>query len=325
MDPKTIRDLAAAFQKSRILLSGVELGLFTHIEEAGTTSEQLADKLHLNQNACGRLLNALVALGFLRKENQLYFNTAESAKYLSGKSPAFSGGLMHLNNLWQTWSKLTQVVQTGHSAHTEEIGERGEDWLLAFISAMHDRGKKQAPQQLADIDLSEVHSILDVGGGSGAFSMEFISRKPDIEATVFDLPEVVPITEKFIANEGFTDKIKTWSGDYTVDDLPGGFDLAFLSAVLHSNSLEVNRDLMKKCFSSLNRNGRIVIQDWIMDNDRIQPASGAIFSINMLVGTEAGDCFTEQEVTEILKDAGFTHISRLEFETGLSQMLAHKT
>ena len=150
-------------------------------------------------------------------------------------------------------------------------------------------------------------------------------KKPEIEATVFDLPNVVPITKKFLEKEGFSDKIKTHAGDYTKNDLPEGFDLAFLSAIIHSNSLEINQDLIKKCFNSLNKNGKIVIQDWIMNNDRTQPTSGAIFAINMLVGTEAGDCFTEQEVTEMLNAAGFKNISRIEFETGLSQMIAQNT
>jgi hypothetical protein len=121
----------------------------------------------------------------------------------------------------------------------------------------------------------------------------------------------------------FSQSINT-TGDYTTDDLPRGFDLVFLSAIIHSNPLEVNRQLIKKCYNSLNKNGKIVIQDWIMNNDRTLPVKGALFAINMLVGTEAGDCYTEEEVTEILNYAGFKNISRLEFETGLSQMTAQK-
>jgi len=324
MNPNTIREFAASFQKSRILLSGFELDIFTNIDESGTTNNQIANNLHLDEHACERLLNALVSLGFLTKQNHLFFNTTESFAFLSKKSSNYLGGLMHSNHLWNTWSKLTQVVKTGNSAHPSEINERGEEWLFPFINAMHDRAKKQAPQQLANIDLSEIKSVLDIGGGSGAYSMEFVSKKPGIEATVFDLPNVIPITKKFIEKEGFSDKIKTHTGDYTTDDLPKGFDLVFLSAVIHSNSLEINQDLIKKCFNSLNKNGRIVIQDWIMNNDRTQPVSGAIFAINMLVGTESGDCFTEQEVTEMLNTAKFKNISRIEFETGLSQMVAQK-
>lgn len=324
MNPSTIREFAASFQKSRILLSGFELDIFTNVEESGTTNNQIAHSLHLDVHACERLLNALVSLGFLTKQNNLFFNTPESFSFLSRKSPDYLGGLMHTNHLWNTWSYLTQVVKTGVSAHPAEIHERGEEWLSSFINAMHDRAKKQAPQQLAKIDLSGIKSLLDVGGGSGAYTMEFFSKKPEIEATVFDLPDVVPITKKYIDKEGFSGKIKTFTGDYTTDELPEGFDLVFLSAIIHSNSLETNQSLINKCFHALNKNGKIIIQDWIMNHDRTQPTSGAVFAINMLVGTEAGDCYTEKEVTEMLVGAGFTNISRIEFETGLSQMMAQK-
>jgi SAM-dependent methyltransferase len=324
MNPNEIREFAASFQKSRILLSGIELDIFTNVDKSGTTSKQIAGNLHLDEHACDRLLNALVSLGFLTKHNHLFYNTEKSFMFLSKKSSDYLGGLMHLNHLWNTWSNLTQVIKTGTSAHPGEINERGEEWLYPFINAMHDRAKNQAPRQLENIDLSGIKSILDIGGGSGAYSMEFVSKKPEIEPTVFDLPNVVPITKKFIDKEGFSNKIKTQPGDYTTDDLPEGFDLVFLSAIIHSNPLETNQVLIKKCFNSLNKNGKIVIQDWIMNNDRTKPTSGAVFALNMLVGTEAGDCFTEQEVTEMLDRAGFKNISRTEFETGLSQMIAQK-
>jgi predicted O-methyltransferase YrrM len=324
MDPNSIREFASSFQKSRILLSGFELDIFSNIEESGTVGYQVASSLKLDKHACERLLNALVSLGFLTKQNLSFFNTAESFTFLSKKSPDYLGGLMHSNHLWKTWSNLTQVVKTGISSNPSEINERGEEWLFPFINAMHDRAKKQAPLQLANIDLSEIRSALDIGGGSGAYSMEFVSKKPEIEATVFDLPNVVPITRIFLDKEGFTDKIRTFAGDYITDELPKGFDLVFLSAIIHSNSLAINQDLIKKCFSSLNKNGIMVIQDWIMNNDRTQPVAGAVFAINMLVGTEAGDCFTEQEVTGMLNDAGFRNISRIEFKSGLSQMTAQK-
>jgi 16S rRNA G966 N2-methylase RsmD len=324
MNPNMIREFAASFQKSRILLTGFELDIFTNLDEKGTTGQQLARNLHLDDHACERLLNALVSLGFLTKKDHLFFNTEDSFAYLSKKSPDYLGGLMHTNHLWYTWSNLTLVVKTGKSANPSEFNTRGENWLFSFISAMHDRAKRQAPLQVANIDLSEINSVLDIGGGSGAFSMEFVSRKPEIQATVFDLPNVVPITQKFIEKEGYSNRIKTHTGDYTKNELPKGFDLVFLSAIIHSNSLETNQDLIIKCFKSLNKNGKIVIQDWIMNNDRTLPTSGAVFAINMLVGTESGDCFTEQEITEMLTVAGFKNITRIEFESGSGQMTAQK-
>jgi SAM-dependent methyltransferase len=324
MNPNTIREFASSFQKSRILLTGFELDIFTNLDEKGTTNHQVAQQLHLDEHACERLMNALVSLGFLTKQGPLFFNTEDSFNYLSKKSPEYLGGLMHTNHLWYTWSNLTLVVKTGKSANPSGFNTRGENWLFSFISAMHDRAKKQAPLHVADIDLSEINTVLDIGGGSGAFSMELITRKPEIEATVFDLPNVVPITQKFIEKEGFVNRIKTHTGDYTKDELPKGFDMVFLSAIIHSNSLDTNQELLIKCYKSLNKNGKIIIQDWIMNNDRTQPTSGAVFAINMLVGTESGDCFTESEITDMLTVAGFKNISMTEFESGLGQMMAQK-
>jgi SAM-dependent methyltransferase len=322
MNPNEIRELASSFQKSRILLSSVELDIFTNIDDSGSSGLEVMEKLHLDGKACERLLNVLVSLGFLIKKDGLFYNTPESKNYLSRNSPGYLGGLMHSNHLWDTWSKLTEVVRTGKAAQRAAINYRGDDWLYSFISAMHDRGRKQAPAQMAGLDLTGVKSILDVGGGSGAYSMELLTREPGARATVFDLPNVVPITREFIEKEGFSGKIDTCTGDYTKDDLPEGFDMAFLSAVLHSNSFETNQLLIKKCFRSINKNGRIVIQDWIMNDDRTEPLSGAVFSINMLVGTEAGDCYTIHEVTDMLENAGFKYITQKIFDSGLSQVTA---
>ncbi|PTN02042.1 O-methyltransferase [Mangrovibacterium marinum] len=210
MDPSSLKELVYAFQKSRILLTGFELDIFTQIDESGATSEQLAVKLQVDHHACDRLLNALASLGFLEKHNQRFFNTADSFNLLSRKGSQYQGGLMHSNHLWDSWSQLTTVVESGVPAHSTQINVRGQDWLSAFITAMHDRAIKQAPQQLAHLDLADVKTVLDVGGGSGAYSMELIRKKPEISATVFDLPNVVPITNEFIRKEGFREKIKTY-------------------------------------------------------------------------------------------------------------------
>jgi SAM-dependent methyltransferase len=324
MDPREIREVVTAYQKSRIVLTAYELDVFTFIGEQSCKAESVSDALKLNKNATERLLNALVALNLLEKKNDVFRNSGDSLKYLSKKSPDYMGGLMHSNHLWHTWSHLTDVVRTGFAAHNAEINDRGEDWLEAFIHAMHDRGKKQAPAQISKIDLQNVASVLDVGGGSGCFAMEFLRRKPGLQAAIFDLPNVLPISKKIIRDEGFSGRIGLYSGDYKTDDLPGGFDLVFLSAIIHSNTAESNQALVKKCYHALNPNGRIVIQDWIMNESKTEPVQGALFSINMLVGVEGGDCYSEREVGIWMKNAGFTDISKVVLEAGIGQMIGHK-
>lgn len=324
MKAPELRETAVAFQKSRIILTAFELDIFTFIGERSHRSETISEALGTDKSATERLLNALVALKLLEKRDGNYSNTRDSLMYLSKNGPAYMAGLMHSNQLWNTWSHLTDVVKTGHAAHRTEINERGEGWLEAFINAMHDRGMKQAPASISKIDLQHVESVLDVGGGSGCFCMAFINRKPEIRAAVFDLPNVVPISKKIIEKEGFSGKIDHFTGDYTTDDLPEGFDLMFLSAVIHSNSYETNQELLRKCYRSLNTHGRIVIQDWIMNEAKTEPGQGAIFSINMLVGTDSGNCYSEHEVGTWLSNAGFSDISRVELESGTGQMTGVK-
>ncbi len=324
MNPNEIREMVVTFQKSRIILTAYELDIFTFVGEKSFNSDTISNELKLNKIATERLLNALVALKLMEKENDNYKNSKDSLMFLSKDSPNYMAGLMHSNHLWKTWSHLTDVVKTGITAHRTEINERGEEWLEAFINAMHYRGKKQAHTQISKIDLQNVNSVLDVGGGSGCFCMEFINRKPGLKTAIFDLPNVIPISKKIIEREGYSDKIAHHSGDYTTDELPNGYDLVFLSAIIHSNSSETNQNLVKKCYNSLNINGKIVIQDWIMNNAKTEPIQGAIFSINMLVGVEGGDCYSENEVSAWMENVGFTDISKVTLEAGLGQMIGVK-
>ena len=324
MSPQEIKDTISAFQKSRIILTAYELDIFTFIGEASHNAETISVSLHLNENATERLLNALVALTLLTKHLGNYSNTPESLMYLSKDSPEYMGGVMHTNHLWDTWSHLTDVVKTGGNIQTPEINERGEAWLEAFIHAMHDRAMEQGPARISEIDLSNVESVLDIGGGSGCFCMAFLSKKPELKTAVFDLPNVIPISKRIINDEGFSGKIDCYTGDYTKDELPSGFDLIFLSSIIHINSSEMNQELVNKCYNSLNINGQIVIHDWIMNEDKTEPVQGAIFSINMLVTVEEGDSYAESEINTWLTNAGFSDLTRIDIQPGLGQVIGIK-
>ncbi|HUI65211.1 MAG TPA: methyltransferase [Bacteroidota bacterium] len=316
-----IRANAYAFQQSRVLLTAYELGIFSAIDEERCTSAEIARKLGTEARATDRLLNALCAIELLTKKDGRFANTASARKYLSSKSPAYIPSLMHTVHLWDTWSALTNAVRTGRGAPIGAVNDRGDTWLTSFISAMHERASRQAPQVISQIDLSGITRVLDVGGGSGAYAMAFARARPSIRSTVFDLPSVVPITRRYIEMEGLAGRVSTSQGDYLRDELGEGYDLVFLSAIIHSNSPEENRQLMRKCARALTSPGRIVLQDFIMDDDRVHPSHGALFALNMLVGTDSGDTYTEAEVRQWLLEAGFADISRQETPFGTSQII----
>lgn len=323
--PEPIREIAYAFQRSRVVLSAYELGIFGAVGKRGSSSRDVAGTLGTDRRGTDRLMNALVAMGLLLKEEEVFRNTDAGARFLLPSSPDFMTGLMHTVHLWDTWSTLTEAVRRGTSVPAGQ--HRRADvatWTTAFIAAMNDRARKQAPLTVAMMDLKEGMRVLDVGGGSGAFSSAFVRAKKGITATVFDLPTVLPLTEKYVRAEGLSDRIDFVAGDYTREDLPRGYDLVFLSAIIHSNSPDQNRDLTRKCALSLNPKGTLVVQDFIMDEGRTDPPGGALFALNMLVGTEAGDTYTESEIRGWMNEAGLSEIGRVETPFGSAQIRGRK-
>ncbi|MFO7967455.1 MAG: methyltransferase [Archaeoglobaceae archaeon] len=320
MSIEEIKRTAIGFQESRIILTAVELDIFSALGKERRSSTEVAKSLGTDERATNRLMNALTTMGILRKIEGMFFNTEATARYLDKESPDYMAGLLHIAALWKSWSKLTQVVKKGGPAERE----RDEKDLKGFISAMHERAQNVAPNIVGMLDLSGVNTVLDVGGGSGAFSMAFVSSKHDIKATVFDLPDVIPLTKEYVQGEGLSDRIDVMPGDYNVDDFGSGYDLVFLSAIIHINSPEKNQGLIKKCADSLTPGGQLVVQDFIMDETRTTPSFGAIFALNMLVNTQSGDTYTESEVKDWMKNAGLKNVERKDTGTVTSLIIGRK-
>ena len=324
--PQGLLEMASAFQKSRVLLTAHELGVFTVLGDERRSSTEVAWALGTDARATNRLMNALCAIGLLEKTDDKFSNTPLASRFLVEGKPEFLGNLMHTAHLWETWSTLTEAVRKGRSVVTRpaKVNERDEGWLRAFIAAMHWRACQHAPEVVALLDLSGVTRLLDVGGGSGAYAMAFARAKAELRAVVFDLPNVIPLTQKYIREEGILDRVETVAGDYEVVELGNGFDLVFLSAILHSNSPQQNRGLIRKCAEALSPHGQLVVQDFLMDEDRTSPPFGALFALNMLVGTEAGDTYTESEVRQWLQEADLRYLQRKDTTFGTTLMIGRK-
>jgi ubiquinone/menaquinone biosynthesis C-methylase UbiE len=310
--PTAFRELIMTFQSSRIVLSAYELDVFSHIKSKGTSAAEVSRAIQTNPSATDRLMNALVAIGLLNKENGLFFNTPFAEKHLSRQSSAYLKGFHHTINMWDTWSTLTEVVRTGKTQRGMIKSARREDWAESFIGAMHERASLYAKEIIGMLPIDNLHSMLDIGGGSGAYSMEFVKLNAMNKATVFDLPEIISVSMKYIADAGLMNQFSFKSGNYNTHNFGEGYDFAFLSAIVHINSMDENYRLIKKCYDSLNKGGICAIQDHLMSPDLTQPYAGALFAINMLVGTYNGDTYTEEEISAWLTSAGFTDIRRYE-------------
>lgn len=302
-----------AFQESRAILTAIELDLFAHIGDRSLSAADLAKAVGAHPRGLELLLNALVALGLLAKTGETFWITDFSRAYLVADSPDWMGGpLQHLGNLWDQWSTLSAAVRTGGTVLGGDVRTRGPQWIRHFISAMDYFAQERVALVAEALDVREVKNVLDLGGGSGAYAIAIARANPRLRAVVFDLPQVVPLTLEYIRNAGLEDRISVRAGDYTADDLGGGFDLALLFSILHIHRAEVNQVQLRKVHRALRTGGRIAVQDFFTSPDHTSPLPAALFALNMLVGTPAGRTYSESEVRHWLEAVGFHSIHRLD-------------
>jgi (2Fe-2S) ferredoxin/SAM-dependent methyltransferase len=309
--PDELMGMIRGYQESRILLTAVELDVFTAIA-AGAIAAEVAKRCRTERRATELLLNALVALDVVRLAGDRYHNMPVATRFLVAGAPDDARiALRHNLSLWTTWSSLTEAVRQGHVALRAEMRERDDDWTVPFIAAMHRGAAVRAPSVVAAVGAAGVKRMLDVGGGSGAYAIAFVQANPELTAVVLDLPTVLPITEGHIEEARLSGRVTTRAGDLRSDDFGTGYDLVFLSSICHMLGPEGNRDLLARAARSLAPGGRVVIQDFILEPDRTRPRQAVLFALNMLVGTEAGGTYTEAEYGAWLKDAGLGEVRRI--------------
>ncbi len=305
--PDDLNEMVRAFMSSRAVLTGLELDIFTAVG-GGASAAEVAAKIKTDARATEMLLNALVSLKLLEKSNGTFRNTPNAARFFAQGSPDnHRPALMHPTHLWQRWSTLTEAVRQG----TRVIEDRGEDWVPAFIAAMDRNARERSPHVVKAVGAEGVRRMLDLGGGSGAYSIAFARAIPDLRSEVLDLAEVLPLTQEHIRKVGLQERIGTRAGDMLTAPLGREYDLVLLSAICHMFSPEQNRKLFRRAFDALASQGRLVVQDFILEPEKTAPRQAALFSLNMLVGTKGGASYSEPEYAQWLREAGFADIRRV--------------
>jgi predicted O-methyltransferase YrrM len=323
-NPMAVLEKVRGFMQSRVILTGAELDLFTQINRGKNTVSAIAKTNRLDVRAVNRLLDALVVYGLLVKEDDAYQLTPDGL-FLSSEHPESALPMvLHMNDLWNDWSHLTNTVIQGKNPALTAISEDSEESTKAFIEAMHMVGRRLSQIIAESIDLSPYHKILDIGGASGTYTIAFLKKNPAMNAVIFDLKAVLPMAEKRIRESGLQDRVELVGGDFYVDELPEGFDLTLLSAIIHQNSPEQNLELYKKIYRALMPGGTLMIRDHIMEDNRIQPPAGTVFAINMLVATEGGDTYTFHEIKTALEVVGFIDIWQIQQRDNMDGIVTAK-
>lgn len=328
MNYSDLMKLISGHVEARIVQAAVELEIFETIGGHALEAASVANSLDLEPRATELMLNALAALGLLRKREDQFSLTDVSARYLQRSAPGYLGGMIRFEaSLWHCWTSLTEAIRNGRPVRPTDMYQDNPKETTIFIDAMDSLVKARGDAEIMAeaFDWDNAHELLDVGSGPAAYPIALCRRFSNLRATIFDLPATIALTEGYVREAGLSGRIRLISGDYRVDEVPGSYDVVFLSNIIHSESFEVNQRLMVKLSSVVEPGGSVIVKDHILDRTRINPPVGALFSLLMLLTTEAGRCYAFDEVEAWMLSAGLTHIRQIDLPAPLNSSLIMAT
>jgi len=328
LSPEKILGLGFAFWNSKTLLSAVELGLFTVLAEAPADAETLRSRLGLHQRSALDFFDALVALGMLERESGVYRNTAETDLFLDRAKPSYVGQILEMSNLrlFSSWNRLTDALKTGE-AQSENAGDKDffgalyadPDRLRSFLTAMSGISAGPAQAIAAKFPWKDYKTFVDVGAAQGMVPATVARAHPHLTGGGFDLPQVKPIFEDFIAQNGLSDRLRFYPGDFFADDLPK-VDVIVMGHILHDWDLEQKRHLLAKAYAALPAGGALIVYEALIDDERKTNAFGLLMSLNMLIETPGGFDYTGADCQGWMREAGFSQ-TRVEHLLGPDSMV----
>ena len=327
--PENILKTGMAFWPAKTLLSAVELDVFTQLAQGSLSQGILAEKVGLHPRAARDFLDALVALGFLKREGDRYGNTPETDLFLDRNKPSYIGGILEMANrrLYPIWNNLTEALQTGKPQNEIKTGETDlfeklyadPAGLKEFLSAMTGVSRAANMTIARAFPWQGYHTFVDVGTAQGDLAVQIALANPHLHGMGYDRPEVGPIFEQYAQVAGVADRVSFVAGDFFKDDLPKT-DVVLMGHILHDWDLATKKMLIAKAFDALPAGGAFVVYESIIDDDRSHNAFGLMMSLNMLIETPGGFDFTGADCMGWMKEAGFSR-TRVEPLVGTDSMV----
>lgn len=329
LNPEKILQTGMAFWASKTLLSAVEMGVFTELSHGSESFDSLSGRLGLHPRSARDFLDALVALGFLVRNADVYANTPETDFFLDRKKPSYVGGILEMANhrLYPFWAHLTEALRTGLPQNEVKTGTadlfetlyadpaRLKEFLGAMTGVSHGANMTIARA----FPWKDYRTFVDVGTAQGDLAAQIALANPHLQGTGFDLPEVAPIFEEYVAKVGVSNRLTFQSGDFFTQPLPKA-DVVLMGHILHDWDLPTKKMLIKKAFDATPSGGALVVYEAIIDDDRSTNAFGLMMSLNMLIETSGGFDYTGSDCATWMKEAGFS-TTRVEHIAGPDSMV----
>ena len=336
-DPSTILQTAFAFWSSKVLLTAVEMGVFTRLGERRLTGSALGAEIGLHSRGISDFFDALVAMKFLERTGTgpeaRYSNIPAVAVFLDQKSPRYIGGILEMLNvrLFRFWHDLPDALRTGKPQNEVKHSQKPifEELyadlprLEQFLGAMTGLSRINFEAFAEKFDFKPFKTLCDVGGATGLLSIEVARKHPHLRAISFDLPAVEPVAKKSIAAAGLSGRIATVAGDFFKDPLPRA-DLITMGMILHDWNLERKMHLIRAAYDALPPGGALVAIEALIDDDRRENLFGLLMSLNMMI--EFGDAFdySAADFREWCREAGFKRFDVLHLAGPASAAIAWK-
>ncbi len=310
------REVVFSFRLPRILLTALDLQLFTIMTQKIWTIKSLAKSLRVSERGVEIICRNLSSVGLLHKRGSRYQSGSFGQRFLNQHSPYYRGAYLQLmRRQWDDWNQLTQAVKTGQPV--EEKESETEEYRRAFSWAMHERSMDSARQVARQLNLKHAFSLLDVGGGPGTYALEFLAKNPKLSATVFDRPAALDVAKDIAKSLRHGARLSYQAGDFLTDPIHGTYDLIWISNVIHIYSSSLNTRLFHRLRTHLNPGGRIFIQDtFLLDKEGLRPLETNLFAVTMLLFTETGNTYRALEVESWLKKSGYKNPGRIKLQKG---------
>ena len=294
---------------------------FEKLALAPQTAAEVAAASGCDLRAVTILLDALAAVRIIVKNDDRYSITPALVPFLCEAFPQnVIAMIRHQANCLRRWSRLPWTVKTGKPDYPGSSINGDDADQASFIEAMNVVSHVIADKLIQEIHPGGMHCVLDIGGASGSWTLAWLKAEPKSRAIIFDLPHVIPMARERFSASPFACRVEMRAGDFYTDDLPRGADLAWVSAIIHQNSPDQNRALYRRVAAALEPNGWIYIRDIVMESSTA-PVAGALFSVNMLSGTQGGKCYSLTEIQEDLLSAGFTDVQLVRRDEGMHSIV----
>ena len=326
--PDAIMQLGFGYWGSKTLLSAVELGLFTELAKGALALEDIRARLNLHERSVRDFLDALVALGMLRREQGRYANTPATELYLDRAKPTYMGGMLEMMSarLFRFWADLTEGLKTGAPQNEAKRGGDLFDTLYSdpgrleqFLSAMTGLSLGIAHALAGKFPWSQHRSFVDVGVAQGGLPVVLAQAHKHLTGIGADLRVVRPIFERYVASHGLQDRLKFAALDFFNDPLPKA-DVVIMGHILHDWDLPTKKMLLGKAYDALPKDGSLIVFEAIIDDERRANAFGLLMSLNMLIETRGGFDYTGADCAGWMREAGFRQ-TRVEHLSGPDSMV----